>query len=73
MVAVKLCDVCYYQDDKNIEAVYNMSKKHAGTSVHVHLCEAHKNHFDAMTMDQMSASILEGMEAKLRRIHPEVK
>jgi hypothetical protein len=67
MVNVKVCDICHYVDDKLVKADYVVKRKNGGSAEKADVCEAHKEHFKNMTLDEMRIENLRIMSVYFNR------
>jgi hypothetical protein len=67
MTNVKVCDVCYYVDDKLVKADYIVKRKNGGSAEKADVCDSHKEHFAGMTLDEMRNENLRMMKIMFNR------
>lgn len=67
MTNIKVCDICYYVDNKLVSAEYIVKRKNGGSAEKADVCEAHKEHFAGMTLDEMRVENLRIMRVSFDR------
>lgn len=67
MTNIKVCDICYYVDNKLVSAEYIVKRKNGGSAEKADVCEKHKDHFAGMTLDEMRNENLRMMKIMFNR------